>query len=129
MVYDNGGLVDGCFICGLGGLSARQCLVAMIMICCASHWAGWCLQNAWICVSGLMAVTRSAINGHAMWAVMLMRMAWVRAKPCKRVGTSVCGLLEHGLKPHDVLRHGLACEECAAAVISSYQAIFSFLDV
>ena len=55
-----------------------------------------------------------------MWAVMLMRRAWVRAKPSKRAGTSVWGLLEHGLKPHDVLRHGLACAKCAATVISSY---------
>ena len=64
-----------------------------------------------------------------MWAVMLMRRAWVGAKPSKRARTSVWGLLEHGLKPHDVLRHGLACAKCAATIISSYQAIPSFLDV
>ena len=45
-------------------------------------------------------------------------------------GTIVCGLLEHGRKPHDnVLRHGLACAECATAVISSYLVVPSFLDV
>ena len=48
----------------------------------------------------------------------------------KRNGTSVCGLLEHEQKPHDdVLRHGLACAKCAAAIISSYQAVPSFMDV
>ena len=48
----------------------------------------------------------------------------------KRDGTIVCGLLEHGQKPpDDVLRHGLTCAECAAAVINSYQAVLNFLDV
>ena len=45
-------------------------------------------------------------------------------------GTIVCGLLEHGQKPHnDVLGHGLAYAECAAAVIGSYQAVPDFVDV
>ena len=38
------GLVSGCFVCGLGGLGARQCWAAVIMICCARHWTGWCWQ-------------------------------------------------------------------------------------
>ena len=34
----------------------------------------------------------------------------------------MCGLLEHGQKPYDdVLSNGLACVECAAAVIGSYK--------
>ena len=34
----------------------------------------------------------------------------------------MCGLLEHGQKTHeDVLSNGLACAECAVAVIGSYQ--------
>ena len=45
-------------------------------------------------------------------------------------GTIVCGLLEHGQMPYDdVLRHRLACAECAAAVIDSYQIVPGFLDV
>ena len=48
----------------------------------------------------------------------------------KRNRTIVCGLLEHGQKPHDdVLRHGLACAECATAIIGSYQAVPGFVDV
>ena len=48
----------------------------------------------------------------------------------KHDGTIVCGLLEHGQRPHDdVLRHGLASAKCATAVISSYQAVLGFLDV
>ena len=47
----------------------------------------------------------------------------------KRDRTIVCGLLEHGQRPHDVLRYGLACAEYAAIVISSYQTVLSFLDV
>ena len=48
----------------------------------------------------------------------------------KRDGTIMCGLLEHGQKPHDdVLSNGLACAECVEAVISSYQAIPGFVDV
>ena len=37
----------------------------------------------------------------------------------KHDGTIVCGLPEHGQKPHDDVLHGLACAECIAAVISS----------
>ena len=44
-------------------------------------------------------------------------------------GTIVCGLLGHGQKPHDVLRYGLACAECAVTIINNYQAVPSFLDV
>ena len=51
------GLADGCFVYGLGGLGARQCWATVMMICCVGHWASWCWQNAWPCVSGLMAVT------------------------------------------------------------------------
>ena len=48
----------------------------------------------------------------------------------KRDGTIMCGLLEHGQKPHDdVLSNGLACAECAAAVIDSYQTFPGFVDV
>ena len=48
----------------------------------------------------------------------------------KRDGTIVCRPLEHGQKPHDVLRHiGLACAKCAVAISSSYQAVPSFLNV
>ena len=42
----HGCLVSGCFVCGLGGLGARQCWTAVMMICCARHWAGWCWHNA-----------------------------------------------------------------------------------
>ena len=42
----------------------------------------------------------------------------------------MCGLLEHGQKPHeDVLSNGLACAECAAVVIGSYQTFPGFVDV
>ena len=45
-------------------------------------------------------------------------------------GTIMCGLLEHGQKLHDdVLSNGLACAECATAVIGSYQTILGFVDV
>ena len=48
----------------------------------------------------------------------------------KRGKTIMCGLLEHGQKPHDdVLSNGLACAECAAAVIGSYQTFPDFVDV
>ena len=48
----------------------------------------------------------------------------------KRDGIIVCGLLEHGQKPHDdVLSNGLAYAECAAVVIGSYQAVPGFVDV
>ena len=48
----------------------------------------------------------------------------------KRGGTIMCGLLEHGQKPHDdVLSNGLACAECAAAIIGSYQTVLGFVDV
>ena len=48
----------------------------------------------------------------------------------KRGGTIMCELQKHGQKPHDdVLSNGLACAECAAAVISSYQTFPSFVDV
>ena len=57
MVHGIGGLADGCFVFGLGGLSARQCWAAVMIICCARHWAGWYWQNTWTCVCGLMAVT------------------------------------------------------------------------
>ena len=74
------GLVGDCFVCGLGGLSARQCWAAVMMICCARHWAGWCRLNVWTCMSGLMAVTWCAADGHVMWAVMLMRRAWAEGQ-------------------------------------------------
>ena len=48
----------------------------------------------------------------------------------KRGETIMCGLLEHGQKPHDdVLSNGLACVECATTVISSYQTFPGFVDV
>ena len=40
------GLVIGCFVCGLGGVGARQC------------WAAdWCWLNVWTNVSGPMTIT------------------------------------------------------------------------
>ena len=68
------GLVSDCFVCGLGGLGARQCWAVVMMICYARHWACWCWL-AWTCMSGLIAITWYAVNGHAMWFVMLMRRA------------------------------------------------------
>ena len=65
------------------------------MMLCARHWVGGCWLNAWICASGLMAVTWCVADGHAMWVVMLMRRAWVGAKPPKTCGNILCGLLEH----------------------------------
>ena len=45
-------------------------------------------------------------------------------------GIIMCGLLEHGQKPHDeVLNNGLACAECAATVMGSYQTFPGFVDV
>ena len=45
----------------------------------------------------------------------------------KRDGTIVCGLLEHGQKPHDdMLRHGLACAECASVVTKQFLAFWMF---
>ena len=42
----------------------------------------------------------------------------------------MCGLLEHGQKPYDdVLSNGLACAECSAVVICSYQTFPGFVDV
>ena len=61
---------------------------------------------------------------------MLMRKGLGRGpRLLKRDGTIMCGILEHGQKPHDdVLSNGLACAECAAAVTSNYQAVPSFPD-
>ena len=57
-----------------------------------------------------------------MWAVMLMRRAWEEGQGFQNMMGIMCGLLEHGQKPYDdVLSNGLACVECAAAVIDSYQ--------
>ena len=43
-------------------------------------------------------------------------------RPHERDETIMFGLLEHGQKPHDdVLNNGLACVECVATVIGSYQ--------
>ena len=48
----------------------------------------------------------------------------------KRDETIMCGLLEHGQKPHDdVLSNELACAECATVVISSYQVVPGFVNV
>ena len=48
----------------------------------------------------------------------------------KRGKTIMCKLLEHGQKPYDdVLSNGLACAECATAVIGSYQTFPGFMDV
>ena len=48
----------------------------------------------------------------------------------KRNGNIICGLLEHGQKPHDdVLSNGLACAKFAVAVIGSYQTFPGFVDV
>ena len=76
----HGGLASGCFVCGLGGLGARQCWVAVMMICYARHWVGWCWHNAWTCMSGLMVVTWCAAYEHVMWVVMPMRRAWVEGQ-------------------------------------------------
>ena len=51
-------LVIGCFVCGLGGLSARQCWAADVsdMLCKTLGWL--VLAECMDCdVSGLMAVT------------------------------------------------------------------------
>ena len=66
----------------------------------------------WACCVGCDANEKGLGRGHDFKIVL-----------------DVCRLLEHGQKPHDVLRYGLACAECATAVIESYQAVPSLLDV
>ena len=74
---------------------------------CARHWTSLGWLNAWTSASELMAVTLCAVCGHAVWTIVLMGGLDHGAKPPKTCENMLCGLLEDGQRPYDLLRHGL----------------------